>query len=149
MKLGRRTPEERDIWGKSWKSYGIHIKAPAGVFSLSPRRHVSWEAPVVHDVLLSLYCLSPSVKHTFLFCDLASLLSICSLFPLVLKQAVYCVCSAEQPALKAQCVCVCCVCIYKCVCLFQPACQTTLIPSEARPRLPSASPLPLYFSSAS
>lgn len=43
---------------------------------------------------------------TFLRGDLASFLSIFSLFPLVLKQAVYCVCSAEQPALKALCVCV-------------------------------------------
>lgn len=63
------------------------------------------------------FALAPSVKHTFLLSDLASL--IC-LFSLVLKQAVYCVCSAEQPALKAVCVC-----------LSQPACQTVLIPTEA------------------
>lgn len=43
-------------------------------------------------------------------------------------------CSAEQPALKA-------VCVRVCVCLSQPACQTVLIPSEARAHLLSASPL--------
>lgn len=54
---------------------------------------------------VSPYALCP-VTHTFLLSDLASLLSIFSLYPLVLIQAVYCVCSAEQPALKAVCVCV-------------------------------------------
>lgn len=77
---------------------------------LSPRTHICWEAPVVHNLALSL--LFPSVSYTFLLCDLASLLSIFSFFPLVLKQAVYCVCSAEQPALKA---------VYMCVSVFVPA----------------------------
>lgn len=84
-------------------------------FTLRPQReflftwkHISWEAPAVHDLaLLSPTLLFPTVKHTFLLHDLAPLLSIFSLFPLVLKQPVYCACSAEQPALKAACMCVC------------------------------------------
>lgn len=50
---------------------------------------------------------SPYVlTHAFLLSDLPSLLSVVSLYPPLLIQAVYCVCSAEQPALKAVCVCV-------------------------------------------
>lgn len=80
------------------------------VFTLGPQReplHTRREAPVVHNLALSSLPRSLLSKCAFLLCDLASLLSIFSLFPLVLKQAVYCVCSAEQPALKAGCVCMC------------------------------------------
>lgn len=62
------------------------------------------------------------------------LLSIFSLFPLVLKQAVYCVCSVEQPALKALCVCV-----------FVPASLSDCVnPLEAL--VTSSLPRPLFFS---
>lgn len=54
---------------------------------VSPWKHLRFIIPL---------CLS--VKLTFLLCDLASLLSIVPLSALVLKQALYCVCSAEQPA---------------------------------------------------
>lgn len=101
---------------------------------LSPRTHICWEAPVVHNLALSL--LFPSVSYTFLLCDLASLLSIFSFFPLVLKQAVYCVCSAEQPALKA---------VYMCVSVFVPASLSDHVnplrgPAHLLPALP-----PFFF----
>lgn len=91
------------------------------------QRGVFWgEAPAVYDTFL------PFVNFTFLLCDLASLLS---LFPPFLKQAVHCVRSAEQLALKALC---------RCVCLSQPACRTTLIPSEAQLTTLPALPPPLF-----
>lgn len=114
-------------------SHGIYIKAMAGV-SLSLWKHISREAPVVHN--LALFLLSPPVKHTFLLCDLDSLLSIFSLFPLVLKQAVYCVCSAEQPTLKA---------LY--ICVFAPASLSDRVnPSEAL--VTSSLPCPFFLSSS-
>lgn len=120
---------EKSSFGKSRKSHGIYISAAAGAFLLvgahqSGSTCSSWS--------LSSLPLSLCQTHSFSVI-LASLLSIFSLLPLVLKQAVYCVCSAEQPALKDVCEC-----------LSQPACQTVLIPSEAW--LTSSSPCPFFFS---
>lgn len=86
---------------------------------------------------------SPYVlTHAFLLTDLPSLLSIVSLYPLLLIQAVYCVCSAEQPALKAVCVCV-----------FVPASLSDHVnplrgPGHLLPALPPF-PLPLLHNYAS
>lgn len=120
---------EKSSFGKSRKSHGIYISAAAGAFLLvgahqSGSTCSSWS--------LSSLPLSLCQTHSFSVIS-ASLLSIFSLLPLVLKQAVYCVCSAEQPALKDVCEC-----------LSQPACQTVLIPSEAW--LTSSSPCPFFFS---
>lgn len=84
---------------------------------------------------------SPYVlTHAFLPSDLPSLLSIVSLSPLLLIQAVYCVCSAEQPALKAVCVCV-----------FVPASLSDHVNPQRGPGhlLPALPPLPLLHNYAS
>lgn len=79
-----------------------------------------------------------TVSLTFLLCDLASLLSISSPFPLVLKQALYCVCSAEQAALEALTQY---FCVSVCVCVSVPA----SLSDRVNPfRGPCAMPRPLF-----
>lgn len=83
----------------------------------------------------NLVCYCPfSLCQTFVPSPWFGLLSLFSLFPLVLKQAVYCVCSAEQPAQKALCICV-----------FVPASLSDRVnPSEAL--VTSCPPCPLFLS---
>jgi len=96
----RKSGNVGDSYKDFWECYRICIKSTSGVGLAG----ICWEAPVVHNP--GLFALLPSVRCTFLLRDLAPLLSIFSLFPVVLKQTVYCVCSAEQPALRAAYRCV-------------------------------------------
>lgn len=104
-------------------NHGIYIKATAGV-SFPVRKH--W-----WFIVLLFIC--AVFIHSFTVIWPLSYLS--SLFHVVLKQALYCVCSAEQPALKPLCVCV-----------FVPASLSDCVnPSEAL--AVSSLPCPFFLSS--
>lgn len=86
------------------KSKGISIPlwATKGV-ACSLRRSIILKAPVVST--LALFS-SSSPAQACIPSMWFGLSYLSFLFPLVLTQAMYCVCSAEQPAIKALCVCV-------------------------------------------
>lgn len=125
------SPELSGQWSTNGKNYEQSWNLHSGHrVSLSLWRNIILKAPVVSNMALFFFSPAQACIPSPWF----GLSYLAFLFPLVLKQAVYCVCSVEQPALKALCVCV-----------FVPASLSDCVnPLEAL--VTSSLPCPLFFS---